>query len=244
MRTYLLDRLRAMPLTSANWLLKEPEAKGLVAMRLTALRRKAAVDAGLLDFLATILRGGAANLDPNDKTTPGSSPVVRRKALALLSEFKSDAATLARIEPDVQREITARIGQPEDLQGISPALLFAFPGDWGLSAWNRWVEAEYLNYNFSETLQTLIKAREMRALPALFALLKEPETDYKPVIADGLREWPELDAPPGTAPAALLVWWETKPNTVPRRRFHGTAAAFPDAGSIVGQTAWRRRRLR
>ena len=216
MRTYLLDRLRSMPFTSSSWLLGEPEAKGIVAMRLTALRRQAAINAGLLDALAAILHGGAmANPDPKDLTAPGTSPVTRRKALAFLSVFKPDAAYLGRVGADIQREFTARIGKPGELQGVSPALLLACPGDWALPTLNHWIEADYLSPGASELIASLVSVRDPRVLPALFALLNDPEANAADPICEALTAWRELDGPPEATQEAWLAWWKKKPKTVP-----------------------------
>ena len=221
MRTYLLDRLRDTPFTSASPMLKEPEAKGLVALRLSALRRQAAMNAGLLETLAAILHGGAiANPDPNDKTTPGISPIVRRKALALLSVFKPDAAYLARIAPDLQREFEARSARPGELQGVSPSLLLACPGDWPLTTLNHWIEAGYLRPDFETLLEPLVETRDFRVLPALFALMREPESDAGSVILYALTEWKELDGPQEQTPQAWAKWWNDKPKTVPAAVFN------------------------
>ena len=220
MRTYLLDRLRLMPFTSATPMLKEPEAKGLVAMRMAALRRQAAIDAGLLDFLATILRGGAiANPDPNDKTMPGISPVVRRKALALLSTFKPDAAYLAQISQDLKRELETRSLHSGELQGVSPSLLLACPGDWPLTTLNHWIEADYMRPDFETTLAPLLETRDFRVLPAIFALMNDPEFNAESTIVEALADWKELAGPKEGTPLAWLTWWKEKPKTVPAAVF-------------------------
>ena len=220
MRTYLLDRLRDMPFTSAEWTLKEPEAKGLVAMRMSALRRQAVINAGLLDSLAAILRGGAiANLDPNDKTTPGVSPIVRRKALALLSVFKPDAAYLAQVAPDIKREFEARSAYPGALQGVSPALLLACPGDWPLATLNHWIEADYMRPDFELMLAPLLETRDFRVLPAALALMRDPESNAESAIVGALTEWKELEGPKEQTPQAWLQWWKEKPQVVPAAVF-------------------------
>ena len=215
MRTYLLDRLRDIAFTSASPMLKEPEAKGLVAIRMAALRRQAVINAGLLDCIAAVLHGGAiANLDPNDKTTPGVSPIVRRKALALLSVFKPDKAYLARIAPDLQREFEARSAHVGELQGVSASLLLECPGDWPLKALNHWIEADYLRPDFEQTLAPLLETRDFRVLPVLFALMREPESNAASTIITGLTEWNELDGPKEETAEAWLAWWKARPKTV------------------------------
>ena len=228
MRTYLLDRLRDLPFTSRTWLLREPEGKGLVAMRLTALRRQAAIDAGLLDAIAAILRGGAMeHPDPNDKTTPGISPITRRKSLAFLSEFKPDADYLAKVAPDIQREFAARIGRPNALQGISPGLLLACPGDWTLPLLNRWIEADYANSEFIGALLAPVSSHDFHILPPLFALMKNPELEEAGQILQALMTWTELQGPLDVTPQAWLAWWEAKPPTVPAEVFRQPLPRFP-----------------
>ena len=234
MRTYLLDRLRNMSFISASPMLKEPEAKGLVAIRMAALRRQAAIDAGLLDFLAVILHGGAiVSPDPNDKTTPGISPIVRRKALALLSAFKPDKTYLARVAPDLQREFEARSARPGDLQGISLSLLLECPGDWPMTTLNHWIEADYLRPDFEETFAPLLETRDFRALPALFALMREPESSAAYTIVTGLTQWRELDGPKEETKQAWLDWWKEKPKIVPAAVFDLPLPHFPPPVEVL-----------
>ncbi len=235
MRTYLLDRLRAMPFTSASWLLNEPEAKGLVAMRMTARRRQAAMDAGLLDVLATILHSGAAISDPKDPATPPAGPVARRKTLAFLSAFQPEAAYLARIAPDVHREFSERIGKRDALQNVSPALLLACPGEDTLPLLNRWIETEYTRPTFSETLTALTQTHDFRVLPAVFAALRQSKTggerDYETDanITNALMEWRELGQTYGAASDKWLAWWENRPAIIPAAVFAQPLPHFPSA---------------
>ena len=106
MKMAILDRLREMRFAPQNAAPKTPDSKEVHAGGYAAVRRRAALDAGLMDTLAKLLHDGAGSpLPEGPNAKPDTPSILRRKALALVAAFPPDTSDLQRIEEDVKERV-------------------------------------------------------------------------------------------------------------------------------------------
>ena len=135
----------------------------IVASGLTAVRRQTALDAGLLDALAKLMK-------------PGIAPEVSEKTLAFLMQLYPGRAFLKSIEEDVHREMTALIEKKKPVEYFSLYLLGTYSSKWATDALLKIAQAQYAA-NPDGVVGALCSSRDVRVMPTLIVLLDDVDEE-------------------------------------------------------------------
>ena len=171
------------------------EIHGILAHGLTGIRRSLALEMGLLDSIAELLKEPTA---PPTKDTP-SHEQTTRQVLYFLMSFTPDAPFMQKIEPNVQAVI-ARMQAANPKPGYETV--------WFLQQYNksRWatdillkMTAEYYPGDYSWMLTNALCARDdPRVIPTLIAVLEDCGAGEDQVVTNALTRItgakPEADA--------------------------------------------------
>lgn len=176
---------------------------GADAIKLTAVRRQAALDSGLLDALALRLHKPSNGLESAE-------------IAGLLIALQPDDAYLTQIEPDMRREIPALAAAPtgQDKPGVSTlvmavTLLTRYRSEWAVTALNHLIETTYSASSAVEMVNGLTGSRSPRVIPLLIPLLGSMPADLQTSALDALAK---LTRVPGGAKQSAAWWreWLTK----------------------------------
>ena len=141
---------------SGNGGIDSPESK-VTALGLAAVRRKAAIDAGLPDKIAEWLK-------------PPHPPEVAQSALNLMVQFAPGRAFMQAAEPDVKRIVLAKTPQKDQYDFFLSRILSSYNSKWATDVLLATAKAQY-DANQDETINLLVSSRDARAVPSLISAL-------------------------------------------------------------------------
>ena len=180
------------------------EVHGILAHGLTGIRRQMALDMGLLDAVAALLKPAP---EPYPKDAPTHEQTVHQ-ALYFFLGFTPDAPFLAKIEPDIEAVLEAE---------QTPKPTARYETIWFLQNYpkSRWatdlllkIVAECYPGDFSWMLTSALCARDdLRVIPSLIAVLEDSGTGEDQTIINALKRLTGAAPEPDADADWWRLWW-------------------------------------
>ena len=149
----ILTTLSQMTFVSRSKAVGSQSAAGAPAMKLTSVRRQAAVEANLVETLAALI----------DKPSPQPRAFA---CLAVLARFAPDEAGRKRIAEDVKRIGNVTVNRAGAFSAGAVRLLLTYREPWADDLYKKLVEAAYMTSNDTALIQALLDAHSPRTVPA------------------------------------------------------------------------------